>query len=67
MAEQPNEDIDGGDGATHAGAFHIGENGTDNVQAVRGSGVGEDEEEAIVGEGVVAEIWGKRGAKLEES
>lgn len=31
-----------------------------------GGGVGENEEEARVGEGVVLEIWGNGGAKSEE-
>lgn len=66
VAEQSDQDIDGRDGATYAGAFHLGQDGTDEVEAVGEDGPGEDEEEAVVGEGVVAEVRRNRGAKLEE-
>lgn len=58
MAEQSDQDINGGDRAAHAGTVHVGEDGTDEVEAVGGDRIGEDEEEAGVGEGVMAEIGG---------
>ena len=49
------------------GAFHLGEDRTDEVGAVGDEGgFGENEEEARVGEGVVLEIWGNGGAESEE-
>lgn len=66
VAEEANEDVDSGDGATRVGLVHLGEEGADELVAVRGGGLGEDEDEAGVGEGVVLEIRGKRGAEAEE-
>lgn len=66
VAEEADEDVDGGDVATRVGLVHLGEEGADEIEAVWGGGLGEDEDEAGVGEGVVLEIRGKRGAEAEE-
>lgn len=66
ITEEPNENVHGGDGATHAAALHVIEEVASLVKAERGGGLGEDEEEAVVGEGFMAEIGGKGGAEVEE-
>lgn len=45
---------------------HVVEEGAGLVEAVGAGGLGEDEEEAVVGEGLVAEAGGEGGAEVEE-
>lgn len=67
VAEQAYEDVDGGDVATYVGAVHVAEDRPGEVEPGREGGLGENEEEAVAGEGVMVEIRGKRGTKPEES
>lgn len=55
-AEEPDEDVDGGDGAAKGAAVHVAEELARLVESSRVGGLGEDEEVAVVGEGLVAEI-----------
>lgn len=65
-AEHGNEDVDGGDITAHSGTFHLVDGPADEVEAVGRGRPGEDEEDTVVGEGVVAEARDVGGAEVEK-
>lgn len=65
-AEDPDQEINGGNRAAQAGFLHLLDDREDLIEPGGVGRLGEDEENAVVGEGVVLEIGGKRRAGPEE-
>lgn len=58
-AEDPDQEINGGDRAAQVGFLHLLDDRADQIEPVGVGRLGEDEQDAVVGEGVVLEIRGK--------
>lgn len=66
VTEDPYQDVDSGDVAARPSPLHLLNDRSDLVKAVGRDGLGQDEEDAVVGNGVVAEVRGEGGAGMEE-
>lgn len=65
-AKDPNQEINGGNRAARVGLLHLRDDRADLIEPVGVGRLGEDEQYAVVGDGVVLKIRGKRRAGPEK-